>query len=188
MSPHPIEMLTASPGSPLFTWSSAFQTRSIQSPVTPPPHPTRPFLQHHRTTCHRALPLSAMTDASKTITSAELAKHTTASDCWMVIEGKVYNVTEFLDEHPGGEDVLLAEAGKDATEAFDDVGHSDDARHLLVPMLVGNIEASVRCCSPRHRPISLTTHPSVRVHPRPRARGWPRKGSLKRACAVLTCL
>jgi cytochrome b involved in lipid metabolism len=39
--------------------------------------------------------------------------------------------------------VLMSEAGKDATEAFEDVGHSDDARGLLKNMLVGAIEGGV---------------------------------------------
>ena len=45
-----------------------------------------------------------------------------------------------MDEHPGGDEVILAEAGQDATEAFEDVGHSDEARALLPGMLVGEFE------------------------------------------------
>jgi len=38
---------------------------------------------------------------------------------------------------------MMTEAGKDATEAFEDVGHSEDARSLLGPMLVGELEGGV---------------------------------------------
>lgn len=38
---------------------------------------------------------------TKTFSLEELQKHTSERDCWLAIHGKVYNVTEFLDEHPG---------------------------------------------------------------------------------------
>lgn len=43
---------------------------------------------------------------SKQITKEELKKHTKASDAWLAIKGKVYDVTKFINEHPGG-DILL---------------------------------------------------------------------------------
>merc|ERR1712066_1003990 len=49
---------------------------------------------------------------------AEVAKHTTKSDCWVVVAGQVLNVTNFLSQHPGGELAILTFAGKDATEEF----------------------------------------------------------------------
>ncbi|KAJ3034424.1 hypothetical protein HDV00_005044 [Rhizophlyctis rosea] len=73
---------------------------------------------------------------------SEIAQHNTRNDLWMVIEDKVYDVTKFLDEHPGGEEVLLEQAGVDATEAFDEIGHSDDARELLKGMYKGDLKPS----------------------------------------------
>ncbi|KAI8066272.1 cytochrome b5-like heme/steroid binding domain-containing protein [Gilbertella persicaria] len=70
----------------------------------------------------------------------EVAKHNTKDDLWMSIHDKVYNVTEFVQEHPGGEEVLLDEAGKDATESFEDIGHSDEAREILEKYLVGQLD------------------------------------------------
>merc|ERR1712076_191745 len=49
----------------------------------------------------------------------EVAKHTSKTDCWVVVSGQVLNVTKFLGEHPGGELAILTFAGKDATEEFD---------------------------------------------------------------------
>lgn len=60
----------------------------------------------------------------------------------MVIEGKVYDVTKFLEEHPGGEDILVDSSGRDATREFEDVGHSDEARTQLEPLLVGTLRAA----------------------------------------------
>merc|ERR1719476_221441 len=51
-------------------------------------------------------------------TMEEVAKHTSKSDCWVVVNGQVLNVTNFLSEHPGGELAILTFAGKDATEEF----------------------------------------------------------------------
>jgi len=51
-------------------------------------------------------------------TLAEVAKHTTKADCWVVVAGQVLNVTNFLSQHPGGELAILTFAGKDATEEF----------------------------------------------------------------------
>ena len=77
----------------------------------------------------------------KEFTAEEVLKHNKSSDCYLIIEGNVYNVTKFLDEHPGGDEVMLEQAGQDSTEAFIEIGHSDDARGLLKNMLVGTLKA-----------------------------------------------
>merc|ERR1712241_1070491 len=51
-------------------------------------------------------------------TMEEVAKHTSKSDCWVVVNGEVLNVTNFLSEHPGGELAILTFAGRDASEEF----------------------------------------------------------------------
>ncbi len=53
-------------------------------------------------------------------TLAQIAEHTTRDNCWLSIEDKVYNVTSFVDMHPGG-DKILSGCGKDATEMFNKV-------------------------------------------------------------------
>lgn len=51
-------------------------------------------------------------DESVTLVSlTELSSHNTEKDCWMAINGKVYDVTKFLDEHPGGFDIMMESAG-----------------------------------------------------------------------------
>ncbi|NXG79496.1 CYB5B protein, partial [Baryphthengus martii] len=44
-----------------------------------------------------------------------------------------------LFQHPGGEEVLLEQAGRDATESFEDVGHSTDAREMLKQYYIGEV-------------------------------------------------
>lgn len=73
------------------------------------------------------------------IPPSKLNEKNTREEIWMSIENNVYDVTKFLEEHPGGEDVLLEFAGKDATEAFNDVGHSQDAKEELKKYLIGSI-------------------------------------------------
>ena len=71
----------------------------------------------------------------------EVSKHNTAASLWIIIDDKIYDVTKFLLEHPGGEEVILEAGGGDATEAFNDVGHSADAREMLREYLIGRIAA-----------------------------------------------
>eukprot|EP00553_Chaetoceros_curvisetus_P000116 CAMPEP_0204625896 /NCGR_PEP_ID=MMETSP0717-20131115/11520_1 /ASSEMBLY_ACC=CAM_ASM_000666 /TAXON_ID=230516 /ORGANISM="Chaetoceros curvisetus" /LENGTH=130 /DNA_ID=CAMNT_0051641685 /DNA_START=39 /DNA_END=431 /DNA_ORIENTATION=- len=81
--------------------------------------------------------------SEKEILMEEVAKHNTEEDCWMVIGNektggpKVYDVTNYLDDHPGGAEVLLDVSGQDADEFFEDIGHSKDARDELQKHLVG---------------------------------------------------
>lgn len=56
--------------------------------------------------------------AMASITKEELAKHNKADDAWIVVDGDVYDVTKFAGVHPGGTQILLEYAGKDATEDF----------------------------------------------------------------------
>lgn len=82
-------------------------------------------------------------DAVKTITLGEIAKHADKTDCWMAIEGNVYDVSAFVPKHPG-EDAILLGCGKDATEMFnkrpnDGTSHSDRARTQLANFLIGKL-------------------------------------------------
>ena len=52
------------------------------------------------------------------LTPTEVSKHNTPDDCWVVIEGKVYNLTDFIDIHPGGPLILKLNAGMDVTAIF----------------------------------------------------------------------
>ena len=53
-------------------------------------------------------------------TLEEVSTHDKITDCWLVIDFRVYNVTEYLEKHPGGVEKILENAGKDATEGFED--------------------------------------------------------------------
>ncbi|KAJ8386159.1 hypothetical protein AAFF_G00176670 [Aldrovandia affinis] len=70
---------------------------------------------------------------------SEVEERNTFKSTWIIINHKVYDVTKFLDEHPGGEEVLREQAGGDATENFEDVGHSSDAREMAKDLLIGEL-------------------------------------------------
>ncbi|KAI0736160.1 cytochrome b5-like heme/steroid binding domain-containing protein [Fomitopsis betulina] len=76
----------------------------------------------------------------KIITYEELKQNNKKESLYLLIHQKVYNVAKFIDEHPGGDEVIIAETGKDATEAFEDVGHSDEAREILKDLYIGEFE------------------------------------------------
>ncbi|NXW70440.1 CYB5B protein, partial [Hirundo rustica] len=79
----------------------------------------------------------------------EVAKRNSSREAWLVIHGRVYDVTRFLEEHPGGEEVLLEQAGRDATESFEDVGHSSDAREMLKQYYIGEVHPVSAPCNPQ---------------------------------------
>ncbi|KAK8686498.1 hypothetical protein V6N13_125522 [Hibiscus sabdariffa] len=83
-----------------------------------------------------------MVSAAKMHTFEEVANHNKIKDCWLIISGKVYDVTPFMDEHPGGGEVLLSATAKDATNDFEDIGHSEDARDMLEKYYVGEIDST----------------------------------------------
>eukprot|EP00997_Jenningsia_sp_PLL12_P009154 NODE_6062_length_534_cov_15.746392_g5309_i0.p1 GENE.NODE_6062_length_534_cov_15.746392_g5309_i0~~NODE_6062_length_534_cov_15.746392_g5309_i0.p1 ORF type:complete len:126 (+),score=24.72 NODE_6062_length_534_cov_15.746392_g5309_i0:63-440(+) len=77
---------------------------------------------------------------TQVFTEEEVKKHTTQEDCWLIIGGNVYDVTKFLDDHPGGVDTILDQAGIDATDEFEAVGHSQQALEMLPDYKIGTVE------------------------------------------------
>ena len=78
---------------------------------------------------------------SKEISWEEVEQHHGDADTvWTVIKGRVYDVTKFLDEHPGGGEIIKDNAGLDSTEQFEDVGHSSDAWEMLKDYEIGTVE------------------------------------------------
>lgn len=74
---------------------------------------------------------------------AEVEKHKVEGNCWMVIGNAsnggamVYDVSKYLDDHPGGAEVMLEVGGQDADDMFEDIGHSQEARNILKKYKIG---------------------------------------------------
>ncbi|CAH1959019.1 unnamed protein product [Acanthoscelides obtectus] len=65
--------------------------------------------------------------------------HNNENSCWVVLANSVYDVTPFLNEHPGGADILLENAGIEVTDQFFEVGHSTKAIMLLGKYKIGEL-------------------------------------------------
>jgi len=75
---------------------------------------------------------------------ADVAKHNSVDDCWLVIKGTVYDVTTYIPKHPGGQEILRG-CGRDATELFATEGkpngrpHPAKAEELLPSLEIGKL-------------------------------------------------
>ncbi|TRM65726.1 hypothetical protein BD626DRAFT_485661 [Schizophyllum amplum] len=76
------------------------------------------------------------------LTLQQVAEHSSAGSCWVIIQNKVYDVTDFLQEHPGGPDIILKYAGRDATLVYEPI-HPRDALDKNLPQSkhLGSVDA-----------------------------------------------
>ncbi len=77
--------------------------------------------------------------AQQIYTWSEVGEHKSAESCWIVIGGLVYDVTTWLDKHPGGGNILLMSAGVDATDVFNAFHRPEIRRSYLKGYLIGRI-------------------------------------------------
>ena len=96
------------------------------------------------------LPDNQTSDQAKAYTLSEVAQHASRDDCWAIISGDVYDLTEFINRHPGGDEILRA-CGTDATTLFNSrqtqdgqwVGsgtpHSQAAMEQLAKLKIGTV-------------------------------------------------
>ena len=72
---------------------------------------------------------------------ADVKAHKSRDSAWLVIDGKVYDATKFLDSHPGGASTILSSSGIDASDDFNSF-HSDEARAILKQYYIGKLVSS----------------------------------------------
>ncbi|MFA6364843.1 MAG: cytochrome b5 domain-containing protein [Candidatus Paceibacterota bacterium] len=60
------------------------------------------------------------TQGEKSYTLVEVTRHDNAQDCWSVVRGGVYNLTEWINQHPGGSEAIISMCGNDSTASFVD--------------------------------------------------------------------
>jgi len=73
----------------------------------------------------------------------EVARHTSPDDCWVALGGKVYNMTSFLPDHPGGPQIIIKNAGKDVTRLFEATHPAGTLeKYLPKECYLGDLDAS----------------------------------------------
>jgi len=76
-----------------------------------------------------------------TMSWSEVGQHKTKGDCYFVVDSCVFDVTDYMRRHPGGETAIMRHAGKDATTFFNRVGsHTSSARKSLARLYVADIQ------------------------------------------------
>lgn len=71
---------------------------------------------------------------------AQVARHATAGDCWAVVDGKVYDLTSWIANHPGGPEQITGMCGTDSSKDFDGKhGNDDEAKAQLAQLQVGTL-------------------------------------------------
>lgn len=80
-----------------------------------------------------------MRDLITNYSEEQVKYHNTSENCWIIIDKRIYNISSYIEEHPGGIDIILQYAGKDATDAYDEIGHSSIANNILNKYAIGTL-------------------------------------------------
>jgi cytochrome b involved in lipid metabolism len=112
-----------------------------------------PNTTNRQTTGTTTTPTPVVTANSKTpgiptvLSLAEISKHNQKSDCWLLINNQVYDVTSFLRLHPGGSSTIIPFCGSEATSAFKSQNgqgsHSSRADGMLADYFLGSLNQAV---------------------------------------------
>lgn len=100
----------------------------------------------------------------KSYTIEQVAQHNTAKDIWIIVEGKVFDLTQFINEHPGGKKVLMKMAGKDASKQFKTFHNDAIMQRVGLPMQIGVIgSANAEEKKPEPAAVSAPVEPTNNV-------------------------
>ncbi|KAL7623754.1 hypothetical protein AAE478_005307 [Parahypoxylon ruwenzoriense] len=94
----------------------------------------------------------------------EVGRHNTEDSCWMILHGKVYDITSFVPKHPGGRSILLKNAGQDASAAFDSVHPVEILEEYLKPdQFLGEVQSGemIEIARPRESKPSTQSEPEA---------------------------
>ncbi|OQE20853.1 hypothetical protein PENFLA_c015G04402 [Penicillium flavigenum] len=86
--------------------------------------------------------LSTTTQLKQSITHEQLADHNTLKSLWIAVHGRVYDLTTFSSDHPGGIDALEGSAGTNGTEVYEYAGHSEENMVKMQQYCIGRLSGS----------------------------------------------
>jgi len=102
-------------------------------------------------------PQSTPAPANPSFTYAEISLHDSSVSCWMIISGKVYDVTSYLPYHPGGMGAILPYCGGDGTAEFTGLPHSTSADSILASYYIGDLNTDIPAPSPDPGPLPFVS-------------------------------
>jgi cytochrome b involved in lipid metabolism len=109
---------------PTTTTGETIQTGITIETQTPPTKPTTTTTTTTNNTPKPPVvevpvdPTPTPTPTSPSYTTADVAAHSTSNSCWSIVNGKVYNITSYIEKHPGGPEAILKICGKDGTSTL----------------------------------------------------------------------
>lgn len=111
------------------------------------------------------MPTPTGTATSSVITASTLSKHASATDCWSAVNGKVYDLTDWINKHPGGAGFIQGMCGINASAAFDGQ-HSGQQRpaQFLASYQVGVFGGASSTSSAPAQPVNALTMAGVQSH------------------------
>lgn len=86
------------------------------------------------------VPSPVPTPSKPALTKSEVSKHSTQNNCYIIINNKVYDISNYFGSHPGGDSIMLGYCGAEASTIFSAI-HSNFAWDLLSKYLIGNLVA-----------------------------------------------
>lgn len=98
------------------------------------------FLVSFALLCTLHLDVASSAASPRIIRISSLSKMTSRQSCWVSVYGTVYDITTFVDRHPGGSGILMRQCGTEIGDMFDSVGHPKSALKHVEKLMLGVLE------------------------------------------------